>query len=139
MTQKPFSSSWKNLLMEIYNSPSGKVREQVHLTPKKEYTPALAFLVDNSLVTRLNLGDDKNPNIYFHLTPKGFDVALQIEKNNQTNFTNTMMVVLTFLLVTNGIYVLLLEIQFFNKLSLIFSYLFVIFSSFLILYYKIIK
>ena len=125
--------------MEIYNSPSGKLPEKDNLTPKNEYTSTLAFLVNNNLAQRINLGTNENQNIYFHLSPTGLDVALQIEKNNQNNFTNTMTVVLTFLLVTNGIYVLLLEIQFFNKLSLIFSYLFVIFSSFLILYYKIIK
>jgi len=113
-----FKSSWEKILLELYHSPLTNLRvhnkslvhNKEHLTKKlniQDYqlSQAIDFLLMNKLIEKTKSKDIQNSNSYIMviLTEKGFNVALDIEKQNTNNITSSVTLIFSAILALTAI------------------------------------
>ena len=131
--------SWKKVLLHLYQVAPHGYLENSKITfsnpqhalvkdlriPPGDVAHAINFLEDNGLITRSSPEIGRAYSSRLHLTTKGFDVALDLEKHKDTGRLEFSMILLTGILVLTEVFTFLRE-QGANKILSLIIYLFAI-------------
>jgi len=140
----PSGNNWKKILLEIYNkSPhlygsSSKMSfyndnhplaQKIKITGN-ELNLGVIFLMNNGLIKQTNPGTlkytDQNWSNFLSITEKGFNVALELEKQKNSNSLKALIAILTAMLVLNGAFQIVTTLEGKYHYLLMYSFAFVV-------------